>query len=125
MNGDRRKINRFEIWYVSLDPTVGSEISKSRPCLVISQPEMNNNLKTVLVAPITHKIKNYPSRISFQLQSQDGQIVLDHIRAVDKLRFVKKIGKLDDVMSYLVYERLKRYLNISRMILICFKLKEL
>lgn len=107
MNGDRRKINRFEIWYVSLDPTVGSEISKSRPCLVISQPEMNNNLKTVLVAPITHKIKNYPSRISFQLQSQDGQIVLDHIRAVDKLRFVKKIGKLDDVMSYLVYERLK------------------
>ena len=107
MNGDNRKINRFEIWLVSLDPTIGSEISKSRPCLVISPDEMNNNLKTILVAPLTHTIKQYPTRISIQLKNQDGEIALDQIRAVDKLRFIQKVKALDQITSFVVCEKLK------------------
>lgn len=107
MSGRFRKIRRFEIWKVSLDPTIGSEISKSRPCLVISSDEMNNNLHTVLAAPLTHTIKHYPTRIFVNINNENGEIALDQIRAVDKMRFIQKITTLRDTEAILVCERLQ------------------
>jgi len=85
-------INRFEVFLVNLDPTVGHEIKKTRPCLIISPNEMNHYISTVIVAPMTSKGRNYPTRIACSFQSKKGQIVLDQIRTVDKRRLVKKLG---------------------------------
>ena len=87
-------VKRFDIFIVALDPTLGSEIKKTRPCVVISPDEMNHNIKTVIIAPMTSAIKNYPSRIPLEFQGKKGQIVLDQIRTVDKTRLVKKTGRL-------------------------------
>jgi mRNA interferase MazF len=86
---------RFEVYLVNLDPTIGKEIKKTRPCLVISPNEMNQFIATVIVAPMTTQGHDYPSRVSCRFQGKDGQVVLDQIRAVDKSRLVKKLGKLD------------------------------
>lgn len=88
---------RFEVFLVNLDPTVGSEIQKTRPWLVISPDEMNDHISTVIVAPMTTKGREYPTRISCRFQDKDGQIVLDQIRTVDKSRLVKKIGKVSPI----------------------------
>ncbi len=85
-------INRFDVFLVNLDPTVGHEIKKTRPCLVISPNEMNRHISTVIVAPMTTKGRNYPTRISCSFQGKSGQIVLDQIRTIDKERLVKKLG---------------------------------
>lgn len=106
-SGSSRKIERFDIWTVSLDPTIGSEISKSRPCVVISTNEMNNNLNTILAAPLTHTIKQYPTRIPINILKQNGEIALDQIRAVDKMRFIQKITTLSDIDAHIVCERLQ------------------
>jgi mRNA interferase MazF len=89
------EIARFEIYLVSLDPTVGSEIRKTRPCLVISPDEMNRHLLTVIVAPLTTATRTYPSRVNCRFQGKQGQVVLDQVRTVDRARLVKKLGKLD------------------------------
>lgn len=88
-------INRFDVFLVNLDPTVGSEIQKTRPCVVISPDEMNRNTSTVIVAPMTTKGQAYPTRIACQFQGKDGQIVLDRIRTVDKTRLVKRLGQIN------------------------------
>lgn len=88
-------VQRFEVYLVNLDPTVGSEIQKSRPCLVISPDEMNAHIATVIVAPMTTKGRDYPSRVPCQFQGKAGQIVLDQIRTVDKTRLVKRLGNID------------------------------
>ena len=88
-------MKRFEVWTVELNPTKGSEINKTRPCLIISPNVINKLLNTVIVAPLTHSIKNYPSRVDCEFQLQEGQIVLDQIRAVDKIRLKKRLGKMD------------------------------
>jgi mRNA interferase MazF len=91
-------VNRFEIWLVSLDPTQGSEIAKTRPCLIISPDSANKFLNTVLVAPLTHTRKAYPTRVNCEFASQDGQIALDQMRAIDKeSRLIRKIGVLENV----------------------------
>lgn len=87
-------VNRFEIYLVSLDPTRGSEIKKTRPCVVISPDEMNHNIKTVIIAPMTSSTKKCPTRTPVEFQGKKGQIVLDQIRTVDKARLIKKIGRL-------------------------------
>lgn len=87
-------VNRFDIFVVSLDPTKGSEIKKTRPCVVISPDEMNHNIRTVIIAPMTSSIRKYPSRVAIEFQGKKGQVVLDQIRTVDKSRLIKKIGKL-------------------------------
>jgi len=87
-------VNKFEVYLVSLDPTLGSEIKKTRPCVIISPDEMNKYLKTVIVAPMTSTIRQYPSRVNLTFQKVKGQVVLDQIRTVDKRRLVKKIGTL-------------------------------
>lgn len=87
-------VKRFEVYLVSLDPTVGSEIQKTRPCLVISPDEMNQYLNTVIVAPMTSKGRDYPTRVPCRFQGKSGQVVLDQIRTVDKRRLVKRLGIL-------------------------------
>lgn len=88
-------VQRFEVYLVSLDPTQGREIKKTRPCLVISPDEMNRHVGTVIVAPMTTKGRDYPTRVPVSFASKSGQIVLDQIRTVDKRRLVKRLGKID------------------------------
>jgi mRNA interferase MazF len=92
-------MKRFEIFLVNLDPTLGKEIKKTRPALIISPDEMNAHISTVIIAPMTTKGRPYPSRVSCNFQRKDGQIILDQIRTVDKIRLVKKLGKLDQNTS--------------------------
>jgi mRNA interferase MazF len=86
---------RCDIYLINLDPTMGMEIQKTCPCVVISPDEMNKYIATVLVAPMTTKIHPYPSRVSCEFEGKTGQVVLDQIRAVDKIRLVKKLGRLN------------------------------
>ena len=88
-------INRFEVYLVNLDPTVGKEIQKTRPSLVISPDEMNRHIGTVIVAPLTTQGRDYPTRVACKFQGKDGQVVLDQIRTVDKSRLVKLLGKIE------------------------------
>ncbi len=92
-------VNQYEIYWTDLDPTRGSEIKKTRPCVVISPNEMNHNINTVIVAPLTSTSKNYPTRVRIKFGNKIGWIVLDQIRCIDKLRLIKKAGKLgkDDI----------------------------
>ncbi len=85
-------MNRGDIWLVNLDPTVGSEIKKSRPCVIVSPPEMHDHLRTVIVAPMTTKSQPAPFRIAVSHAGQKGLILLDQVRAVDKARLAKKMG---------------------------------
>ena len=89
-------IRRFDVYLVNLDPTVGSEIQKTRPCLVISPDEMNRFIRTVIVAPMTTKGAQYPTRVPCRFQGKQGQVVLDRIRTVDKTRLVKRLGKVGE-----------------------------
>jgi mRNA interferase MazF len=88
-------MNQFDVYTVDLNPTRGSEINKVRPAVIISPDAMNRNLKTVIIAPLTHTIKGYPSRVLSAFESQAGEIVLDQVRAIDKSRLKQKRGKLD------------------------------
>lgn len=88
-------VKRFDVFLINLDPTIGSEIQKTRPCLVISPDEVNRFIKTVIVAPMTTKGALYPTRVMCKFQGKQGQIVLDQIRTVDKTRLVRKLGRLD------------------------------
>jgi mRNA interferase MazF len=87
-------VNRFEVYLVSLDPTVGSEIRKTRPCLIVSPDEMNRHIRTVIVAPMTTKGRAYPTRVRCRFGRKTGQIVLDQLRTVDTTRLVRKLGQI-------------------------------
>ena len=87
--------NRFDVYLTNLDPTVGSEIQKTRPCLIISPDEMNKHIRTVIIAPMTTAGKDYPTRVTCTFKKKKGQIVLDQIRTIDKTRLVKKLGTID------------------------------
>ncbi|MFH1219138.1 MAG: type II toxin-antitoxin system PemK/MazF family toxin [Candidatus Eisenbacteria bacterium] len=89
------EVRRFEVYQVNLDPTVGSEIRKKRPCVVISPDEMNEHIRTVIVAPMTTKGQGYPTRVECRFRGKSGQVVLDQIRTVDKARLVKRLGRLE------------------------------
>ena len=88
------EIRQYQIILVNLDPTIGSEIKKTRPCVVISPDEMNNHLRTFVIAPMTTSSKNYPTRVEIKHDSKIGWIVLDQIRTIDKQRILKDLGKL-------------------------------
>ena len=85
---------RFDVFLIALDPTLGSEIRKTRPCLIISPDEINRHINTVIVAPMTTKGRPYPTRLPCTFQGKRGQIVLDQIRSVDKTRLVRKLGSI-------------------------------
>jgi mRNA interferase MazF len=86
---------RFGIYRIALDPTVGSEISKTRPCVVVSPDEMNRHIRTVIIAPMTTTRKRYPTRVACTFAGKQGEIVLDQVRTVDQSRLLKRIGRLD------------------------------
>jgi mRNA interferase MazF len=90
-------LEQYQIVVVNLDPTVGSEIRKTRPCLIVSPDEMNDSLKTVVIAPITSQFRNYPSRVEFNLEGAQNWIVLDQIRTIDKKRILKVIDYLPKI----------------------------
>ncbi len=87
--------NRFDVYLIDLDPTEGSEIKKTRPCLIISPNEMNLHIQTVIVAPMTTAGKDYPTRVPCTFKKKMGQIVLDQMRTIDKKRLIKKLGMID------------------------------
>ncbi|WP_428328030.1 type II toxin-antitoxin system PemK/MazF family toxin [Mucilaginibacter sp.] len=106
-------IKRFEVWLVDLNPVVGSEISKTRPYLVISPNEVNGLLATVTVTAMTSAIKPYPHRINCIFQNKTGQIALDHIRSVSKQRLVKKLGVMDEKTCKQVCETLIEFFSFE------------
>ena len=87
-------VNQYNVYLVNLDPTIGHEIKKTRPCLVISPDEMNHNIDTVIIAPMTTKSHAYPTRAKVEFDGKYGWIVLDQIRTVDGIRLVKHLGKI-------------------------------
>jgi len=101
-------VNRFDVYLINLDPTVGSEIQKTRPCLIISPDEMNRHIRTVIVAPMTTAGKDYPTRVICKFKKKKGQIVLDQIRTIDKTRLVKKLGTIDPETQLKVISVLQR-----------------
>lgn len=88
-------VKRFDVYLTELDPTVGHEIQKTRPCLVISPDEMNRNIRTVIIAPMTTRSRAYPTRIACTFNKRQAYIVLDQIRTVDEQRLVKRLGRID------------------------------
>lgn len=101
-------VNRFDVYLINLDPTVGHEIQKTRLCLIISPDEMNRHTRTVIVAPMSTAGKDYPTRISCQFKKKKGQIVLDQIRTIDKTRLIKKLGSIDPETQVEVVSVLQR-----------------
>ena len=89
-------VKRFDVFLINLDPTIGREIKKTRPCLVVSPDEMNRFIGTVVVAQMTTKGAPYPTRVSLKFRRKQGQVVLDQIRTVDKTRLVQELGKVDN-----------------------------
>jgi mRNA interferase MazF len=89
-------MKQYEIYLIALDPTVGHEIKKTRPCVIISPNEMNDNIGTVIIAPMTTKSHEYPSRVAIKFMKKEGWIMLDQIRCIDKSRLVKKLGGLEE-----------------------------
>ena len=91
--------SRFEVHLVRLDPAVGREIRKTRPCLIISPDEMNRHIDTVIIAPMTTQERAYPTRVPVRFQRKTGQVVLDQIRTVDKVRLVKRLGTINQAIA--------------------------
>lgn len=101
-------VEQFEVYLVDLEPTLGSEIRKTRPCLVISPDEMNRVLRTVIIAPMTTQYKNYPTRVGCRFEGKDAWVVLDQIRTVDYMRLLKRLGNVDTRTRRSVLEVLTR-----------------
>ncbi len=106
VNSHPLKPLKFEVFLINLDPTQGSEIQKTRPCVIISPNEMNSHLSTVIIGPMTTKTKKYPTRIALEFDDKKGQIALDQMRTVDKTRLVKKLGKIERKIQKMLSESL-------------------
>jgi len=89
-------INQYDIFWVNLNPTIGHEIKKVRPCIVLSPDEMNFNIDTIIIAPMTTKSRSYPTRVKVTFEKKSGWIILDQIRTIDKIRLKEKAGHLDE-----------------------------
>ena len=103
-------INQYDVFLINLDPTLGHEIKKTRPCLVISPNEMNHTIRTVIIAPMTTKSRAYPTRVPVQFEGKTGWIVLDQIRTVDSLRLIKKLGSINNKEIFQVKAIIKEML---------------
>ncbi len=103
-------IRQYEVYLIDLDPTKGHELKKTRPCVVISPDEMNNAIGTVIIAPMTTKSHNYPTRVELAFQDTQGWIVLDQLRTVDKTRLIKKLGRIEKTAVRKTKEILKEML---------------
>jgi len=103
-------IRQYEVHLVNLDPTVGHEIKKTRPCAILSPDEMNRHIATVLIAPLTTVGREYPTRVPLAFDGKDGYVVLDQIRAVDCRRLVKRIGRLEEATMRRIKDTLREML---------------
>lgn len=101
-------ICRFDVFLISLDPTMGHEINKTRPCLIISPDEMNNFLATIIIAPMTTKNREYPTRVPVNFLAKQGEVVLDQIRTVDRNRLIKKLGTISKSEARAVLDVLQK-----------------
>lgn len=90
------KVKRFEVWLIELDPAKGAEVKKTRPCMIVSQGPMNKYLNIVTVVPMTTTLRNYPTRVNCVFKGTNGQLMIDQMRGVDKLRLKKKLGVMED-----------------------------
>ena len=104
------EIDQYEIYWANLDPVIGREMKKTRPCVILSPNEMNTNLGTVIIAPLTSTIRNYPTRIKVMLLNKGGMIALDQIKTIDKVRLKNKIGKLNTITISLVKQVIEEML---------------
>jgi mRNA interferase MazF len=100
--------SRFEVFLIALDPTIGHEMKKTRPCVVISPDDMNQHLRTVIVAPMTSRGRDYPSRVACRFQGKSGEVALDQIRTVDRQRMVKRLGQISAQTQAAVLQVLER-----------------
>lgn len=100
---------RFDVFLISLDPTQGAEIRKTRPCVIVSPDEANDFLRTVLVAPMTTTIKGYPSRVRLRFQGRDGEAALDQMRAIDKGRLRRRLGAISAASARRITATLLEY----------------
>lgn len=98
---------RFDVYLVNLDPTVGSEIRKTRPCVIVSPGEMNDHIATVIVAPMTTRGRAYPTRVTCRFAGKEGQIVLDQLRTVNKSRLIRRLGRLGSQAQDAVLDTLR------------------
>jgi mRNA interferase MazF len=105
-------ISQFDVCLVNLDPTVGSEMRKTRPCLVISPDEINRHLRTLMIAPMTTKSRPYPTRVACQFRRKKGFVVLDQMRTIDRVRVIQRLGQLDDKTTMLVLSVLQQLFAI-------------
>ena len=103
-------IKQYEVYLISLGPTIGHEIKKVRPCVIISPDEMNKNISTIIIAPMTTQSHFYPTRTPFKFTGKDAWIVLDQLRTVDRGRLIKKLGKIEQVIINLVKSIIKEML---------------
>jgi mRNA interferase MazF len=103
-------MKQYDVYLIALDPTIGYEIKKTRPGVIISPDEMNENIGTVIIAPMTTKSHDYPSRVNIKFKNKNGWIILDQIRCIDKIRLVKKIGNIGEREIISVKEVLKEML---------------
>jgi len=103
-------IRQYEVYLISLDPTIGREIKKARPCVIISPDEMNKNISTVIIAPMTTQSHFYPTRIPLKFTGKEAWIVLDQLRTVDRKRLIKKLGKIEQVIINRVKSVIKEML---------------
>lgn len=102
-------VSRFDVFLVNLDPTIGSEIRKARPCVVVSPDEMNRHIRTVVVAPLTTSGRTYPSRVPTSFAGRQGQVVIDQLRTVDKARLAKRLGALEPREAAQVLDVLREF----------------
>lgn len=102
-------VRRFDVFLVNLDPTVGSEIRKSRPCLIVSPDEMNAHVRTVVIAPLTSPAKSYPTRVPVTFQGKPGRVVVDQVRTVDKARLVNRLDRLTEAEAAAVLEVIREF----------------
>ena len=105
-------VKRFDVFLVNLDPTIGREIKKTRPCLIVSPDDMNRFTRTVIVAPMTTKGQSYPTRVLCRFQGKTGQVVLDQIRTVDRARLIRKLGKISSNIANQVLDVLQRMFSV-------------
>lgn len=101
-------VKRFEVYFVEFDPTKGSEINKTRPGVILSPDEMNDALNTVIIAPLTSTLRNYPSRVNCTIKNKQGQVALDQLRCVDKSRLKNKLSKLSEKEQFELLEILQK-----------------
>lgn len=102
-------MNRFDVFLINLDPTIGSEIRKARPCVVVSPDEMNRHVNTVVVAPMTTKGRPYPCRVPIRFGGVGGQVAIDQMRAIDKVRLIRRLGTLTQAESAIVLSTIQEF----------------